>query len=102
MPRFKCPVCHREIEINIDSSKKPAGGLYEVFIQHMDHFIKAYVDLEGFVRRAFPVEHFYVAEPPLYTLRIYEDKAEIVDSKGHIYITDPAPLLEAIKKVTEY
>lgn len=48
------------------------------------------------------MEDFYVAEPPLYTLKIYEDRAEIVDSKGHIYITDPGLLLDTIKKLAEY
>ncbi|HII47442.1 TPA: hypothetical protein HA333_08385 [Pyrobaculum aerophilum] len=99
MARFKCPVCQREVEIRIDVSIKPVGGLHEVFVQHGDHYIKAYIDTEGVVRRAFPVRLFYVADPPLYTLRVFEDRAEIIDSAGHVYITDPAPLLEIVKKL---
>jgi hypothetical protein len=46
------------------------------------------------------VEHFVRVDPPLYTVHIYEDRAEIIDRNGHTYITDPAPLIDAVKRIT--
>ena len=100
MAKFTCPVCNKEIKINLRKNKKPIGGLYEVIIQHEDHFIKVYIDENDVVRRAFPIEHFIRADTPLYTIYIYEDRAEIIDKNGNAYITDPTPLIDVVKKIT--
>jgi hypothetical protein len=98
--KFRCPVCGKELNIQLKTEKEPVGGLHEAVVQHEDHLVKIYVDANGFVRRAFPVEHFVRVDPPLYTVHIYEDRAEIIDRNGHTYITDPAPLIDAVKKIT--
>ncbi len=100
MARFRCPVCGEEIYVNIKTVKKPIGGLYETVVQHRDHFVKIYIDENGFVRRAFPLEYFIRVDPPLYTIDIYEDRAEIIDRNGNTYMTDPAPFVDAVRKIT--
>ncbi|MEZ0320192.1 MAG: hypothetical protein ABWK05_09440 [Pyrobaculum sp.] len=98
MIRLKCPVCGRELAFNFKSDKEPVGGLYEVLVQHMEHYFKVFIDRQGVVRRVFPVDHVVVVDPPRYTVYIYDDRAEIIEG-GHSYITDPTPLLEVIKRL---
>lgn len=99
MIKLKCPVCGKEFSFNFKSDKEPLGGLYEVVVQHEGHYLKVFIDRQGVVRRAFPVDHFVVADPPRYTVYIYDDRAEIIEERGHSYITDPSPLLEVIKRL---
>jgi hypothetical protein len=98
--KFRCPVCGKELNIQLKTEKEPVAGLHEAVVQHEDQLVRIYVDANGYIRGAFPVEHFVWVDSPLYIVHIYEDKAEIIDRNGHTYITDPAPLIDAVKKIT--
>ncbi|ACB40651.1 hypothetical protein [Pyrobaculum neutrophilum] len=99
MATFRCPICGREVKIELRIDKEPVGGLHEVLVQHESHYVKVYIDRQGVVRRAFPVEHFTSVDPPLYTVYIFEDRAEIVDGRGHVYVVEPNQLAEVVKKL---
>ncbi|ABL87572.1 conserved hypothetical protein [Pyrobaculum islandicum DSM 4184] len=97
--KFKCPVCGKEVNLEPRLEGEPIGGLYEVIVQHERHFVKVYIDKSGFIRRVFPIEHLVIIDPPQYTIYIYEDRAEIIDHTGNIYITDSDYLLSVVKKI---
>jgi len=75
--RLRCPICGEEIAFNFKGGREPVGGLYEIVVQHRNHWLKVFIDRQGVVRRATPVEYFVVVDPPKYTLYVYEGGAEV-------------------------
>lgn len=47
-----CPVCKRQVRVEWPTDK---GDFEEFVVIHGDHAFKAFVDKEGFLRRAWPV-----------------------------------------------
>lgn len=59
MATIMCPVCKRQIRVEWPQDR----GVFEEFIvMHGDHVFKAYVDKEGFLRRAWPVRLLHATD----------------------------------------
>lgn len=77
--KIKCLICGVDLNIEINQTPKPVGGLWEVVVVHSGHCFKMYLDETGFVRRTSPTLCIHADELITY---IHGEKAVIIDRDG--------------------
>lgn len=59
MAKIVCPVCKKAVSVEWPTDRRDFD---EFIVIHGDHAFKAYVDKEGFLRRAWPAKLLYASD----------------------------------------